>query len=185
MAMITHWFTFTHLSRDRYCFSFIVKLCYNRMVIHLQTVTQSVTIRMAIPLQWRHNRRDDVWNHQHHDCLLDLIFRRRSKKTSKLRVTNLCAGNSPVTGEFPAQMGVTRKMFPFDDVIIHLLTGTQCVIIRMMIHWRIYIGKSNSLCISTVIAIARYITKIYVYVQSWMGDTCVHWNSYAELYICR
>ena len=27
----------------------------------------------------------------------------RSKKTSKLRVTGLCAGNSPVTGEFPAQ----------------------------------------------------------------------------------
>ena len=25
-------------------------------------------------------------------------------KTSKLRVTGLCAGNSPVTGEFPAQM---------------------------------------------------------------------------------
>ena len=29
--------------------------------------------------------------------------RRKSKKTSKLRVTGLCAGNSPVTGEFPAQ----------------------------------------------------------------------------------
>ena len=31
-------------------------------------------------------------------------FRRRSRKTSKLRVTGLCAGNSPVTGEFPTQM---------------------------------------------------------------------------------
>ena len=30
--------------------------------------------------------------------------RRRSKKTSKLRDTDLCAGNSPGTGEFPAQM---------------------------------------------------------------------------------
>ena len=29
---------------------------------------------------------------------------RRSKKTSKLRVTGLYAGNSPLTGEFPAQM---------------------------------------------------------------------------------
>ena len=29
--------------------------------------------------------------------------RRRSKKISKLRVTGICAGNSPVTGEFPAQ----------------------------------------------------------------------------------
>ena len=31
------------------------------------------------------------------------VFRRRSKKTSKLRVTGLCEGNSLVTGEFPAQ----------------------------------------------------------------------------------
>ena len=29
--------------------------------------------------------------------------RRRSKKASKLRVTSLWEGNSPVTGEFPAQ----------------------------------------------------------------------------------
>ena len=29
--------------------------------------------------------------------------RRISKKTSKLRVTGLCVGNSPVTDEFPAQ----------------------------------------------------------------------------------
>ena len=33
-----------------------------------------------------------------------VFFRRRSKKASKIRVTGLCAGNSPVTGEFPAQM---------------------------------------------------------------------------------
>ena len=29
--------------------------------------------------------------------------RRKSQKTSKLRVTGLCEGNSPVTGEFPTQ----------------------------------------------------------------------------------
>ena len=55
-------------------------------------------------LLWRHNGRDSVSNHQPHDCLLNRLFRRRSKKTSKLRVTGLCAGNSPETGEFPAQM---------------------------------------------------------------------------------
>ena len=45
--------------------------------------------------------------------------RRRSKKISKLRVTGLYAENSPVSGEFPAHKGpVTRKMFPFDDVIM-------------------------------------------------------------------
>ena len=43
-------------------------------------------------------------SHQPHDCLLNRLFRRISKKTSKLRVTGLCAENSPWTGEFPAQM---------------------------------------------------------------------------------
>ena len=55
-------------------------------------------------LHWRHNGHDGVPNHEPHHCLLNHIFERRSKKTSKLRVTGLCAGNSPVTGEFPAQM---------------------------------------------------------------------------------
>ena len=41
-----------------------------------------------------------VSNHQPHDCLLNRLFKRRSKKTLKLRVTGLCAG----TGELPAQM---------------------------------------------------------------------------------
>ena len=57
-----------------------------------------------LPLLKRHNGRDGVSNHQPHECLLNRSFMRRSKKTSKLRVTGLCAGNSPETGEFPAQM---------------------------------------------------------------------------------
>ena len=52
-------------------------------------------------LQWRHNERHGVSNHQRLDCLL--CFRCRLKKTSKFRVTGYCAGNSPVTVEFPAQ----------------------------------------------------------------------------------
>ena len=32
------------------------------------------------------------------------VYSGTDKKKSKLRVTGLCAGNSPVTGEFPAQM---------------------------------------------------------------------------------
>ena len=59
---------------------------------------------MQSPLRWRHNDHAGVPNHQPHGCLLNRLFRRKSKKTSKLRVTGLCAGNSPGTGEFPAQM---------------------------------------------------------------------------------
>ena len=54
-------------------------------------------------LQWRHNERNGISTHQPHDCLLNLLFRRRSKKTSKFHITGLCEGNSPVTGEFPTQ----------------------------------------------------------------------------------
>ena len=69
-------------------------------------------------LHWRHNDHGAVSNHQSHGCLLNRLFRRRSKKTSKLRVTGLCAGNSPGPVNSPHKGPVTRKMFPFDDVIM-------------------------------------------------------------------
>ena len=49
------------------------------------------------------NEREGVSNHQPQDCLLNRLFRHRSNKASKLCVTSLCLGNTPVTGEFPAQ----------------------------------------------------------------------------------
>ena len=69
-------------------------------------------------LHWRQNDHDGVSNHQPHGCLLNRLFGRRSKKTSKLRVTGLCAGNSPGPVNSPHKGPVTRKMFPFDDVIM-------------------------------------------------------------------
>ena len=73
----------------------------------------------TLPLQWRHNERYGVSIHQPQDYLFNRLFRRRSKKTTKLRVTGLCEWNSPVTGEFLAhKWPVTRIFFPFDDVIM-------------------------------------------------------------------
>ena len=76
---------------------------YNSIVMHDYS-RSSIT-----PLQWRHNGHDSVSNHQPYDCLLNRLFRRKSKKTSKLRATGLCAGNSPETGEFPAQVASNSK----------------------------------------------------------------------------
>ena len=70
------------------------------------------------PLRWRQNGRDSVSNHQPRHCLRSLLFGRRSRKTSKLRVTGLCVGNSPGPVNSPHKGPVTRKMFPFDDVIM-------------------------------------------------------------------
>ena len=55
------------------------------------------------PLQWRHMGTIASQITSSRLCT-HCLFRRRSKKTSKLRVTGLCEGNSPVTGDFPAQM---------------------------------------------------------------------------------
>ena len=54
------------------------------------------------PLEWRHYRHDGVSNHQPQDCLLNRLFWHRTKRTSKIRVSGLYAGNLPVTCEFPA-----------------------------------------------------------------------------------
>ena len=73
-------------------------------------------LRLPPALQWRHYERDGVSNHRRLDYLLNRLFRHRSKKISKLRVTGLCAGNSPVTS--PHKGSVTRKMLPSDNVIM-------------------------------------------------------------------
>ena len=87
------------------CFYF-QKSC--REQIHIRDTEEGLVSVMAswevFSLLWRHNGRNGVSNHQPHGCLLNRLFRRRSKKTAKLRVTGLCVGNSPLTGEFPAQM---------------------------------------------------------------------------------
>ena len=60
-------------------------------------------------LRWRLDGHDGVSNHQPHHCLLNRLFGCKSKKTSKLRVIRLCS---------PHKWPVTRKMFPFHDVIM-------------------------------------------------------------------
>ena len=72
----------------------------------------------TISLQWRHNDRDGVSNHRHPDCLLNRLFRCRSKKTSQLRFTGLCDWKPPVTVDSPHKGTVSRKRFLFDDVIM-------------------------------------------------------------------
>ena len=58
------------------------------------------------------------------DCLLNCRFRRRSKKTSKLRGTGLCAGIHRWPVNSPHKKPVTRKIFPFDDVIMSICIFT-------------------------------------------------------------
>ena len=60
-------------------------------------------------LQRLHNGCNGISNHQPHHCLLNHIFKRRSKKASKLRITGLCEGNWLVTSQFPAHMAINTE----------------------------------------------------------------------------
>ena len=91
-----------HLHRNR-TFPDIVAFFYHKS-LHRSRSTMGRCNITRYSLRWRHNGRDGVWNHQPHDCLLNRLFGCRSKKASKLSVTGLCVGNSPGTGELPAQM---------------------------------------------------------------------------------
>ena len=58
------------------------------LIIHLMKFAR--ILGLVVPLQWRHDERDGVSNHRRLDRVLNHLFRRRSKKTSKPRVTGLC-----------------------------------------------------------------------------------------------
>ena len=72
-----------------------------------------LTIRKSCPIQ------DLVYptNHQLHDCFLNHLCRRRSKKTSKLPVTGVCAGIPWGPVNSPHKWPVTRIFF-------HLMTSS-------------------------------------------------------------
>ena len=76
--------------------SFIFKCDNAHAHMHMSRLTVCL-------LQWRHIENVDVSNHPRLDGLLNRLFRRRPKKTSKLRVTWFGEGNSSVTDEFPTQ----------------------------------------------------------------------------------
>ena len=76
----------------------IIRVKYNTW--YRKSISECFCTQITLTSKW-------VWcvsNHQPHHCLLNCLFGHRSKKTSKLWITGLCARNSLVTGEFPAQM---------------------------------------------------------------------------------
>ena len=83
-------------------------------------------LRWPFSLQWRHNERDCVSYHRRLDCLFNRWFRRRSKKTPKLHVTGLCEGIPWWLVDSRHKGPITRKMFPFDDVIMYICNTVVC-----------------------------------------------------------
>ena len=96
-------------------------------------------------------------SHQLHECLLSRLFGRKLKKTPKLRVTGLCAGNSPVTSEFPAQRASNAENIPFDDVImVYGIISSHLTLTNLIQIEGIRICEQNTENMPYVLNLAKY-----------------------------
>ena len=121
--VLPHWFLMVQIfSKCIYCFQ-----------------VWSGKFKGGLSLQWRHNGHDGVSNHQPLDCLRNYLFRRWSKKTSKLHVTGLCGGIHRWPVNSPHIRPITRKMFPFDDVIMISFSNYKILYSRTLRSSLIYI----------------------------------------------
>ena len=118
--------------------------------------TKPKYMHMIISVQWRHNERDCLTDHGPHDCLLNRLLRHRSRETSKLRVTGLSEGNSPMTGEFLAQ-----RVSNTENVSIWWRHH-----VNIRIHW--VINPLN-------IGIYTYILNIYIYICTQALGSHTYW----------
>ena len=82
-------------------------------------------------LQWRHYGRDGVSNHQRYDCLLYRLFTRRSKKHQSSASLAFARGIHRWPVNSSHKRPITRKMFPFDDVIIN---PKRCICLSHLRH---------------------------------------------------
>ena len=131
--------------------------------------------RSHTALQWRHNERDGVSNHQPHDCLLNRLFGRRSNKHQSsaslafVRGINRWPVNSPHKGP------VTRKMFPFDDVSMESDTydGPGCSF-TCNLQW--YIIMWIFLC--KIDFVMKFPMKYHMELETWKFHTQIYfiWN---------
>ena len=98
---------------------------------------------IGFTLRWRHNGRDNVSNHQPHDSLLNRLLRRKWKKYQSSAALAFYAGihRGPVNS--PHKWPVTRKMFPFDDVIMAFIKSGDSL-------WYMFSLKVQELLLSLV-----------------------------------
>ena len=78
---------------------------------------------VVITLQWRHNGRYGVSNHQPNDCLLKIYSVADQRKHQSSASLAFVWGIHLWPVNSPHKWPVTQKMFPFDDVIMIMHVG--------------------------------------------------------------
>ena len=79
------------------------------------------SMQIYITIQWYHNGRDGISNHQTHDCLLNRLLRHKHQSSASLAfVKGIHWWPVNSLHKWP----VTRKMFPFDAAIMRWSINT-------------------------------------------------------------
>ena len=86
----------------------------------------------------------------------------RSKKTSKLRVTGLCEGNSPVTGEFPAQRSSNAEKSSHFMTSSYDLRSWDTSIVKLFYHVPSSIASLVRFKVSTFSINAQWIVQSFI-----------------------
>ena len=122
--------------------------------------------------KWRQSGRDGVSNHQPRDCLLNRLFRLIQSSASLAFVRGI--HRWPVNS--PYKWPVTRKMFPFDDVIMSsgifllLLKTVSSILFKWCFHYK------------RVICPLRYQVLVMC---AGLFDSCLTIFETNFIYICR
>ena len=107
---------------------------------------------MSFSSQWRYNECHGTSNHRHVHCLPNRLFRRTSKKISKLP----CEGNPLVTGGFPSQRASNAE--------------------NVWIWWRHHVTKFSSLAAQEVVKmITSNTVKMTIFPFQLMGWRNIAW----------
>ena len=123
---------------------------------------------------------DGISNHQLHDCLLNRLFRHRSKKTSKLRVTGLREGYS-LPGEFPAQRASNAENVSIwwrhhdNDKLDHVITALDCTCTSICV--LSLSTRENSCMKSSVWSSQILVRKVHQYLLGvkWEKSVLIYW----------
>ena len=97
------------------------------------TLTSFVQTEVISTLQWRHNGRDSVSNHQLHDCLLESFIQTHIQQNVK------ALPHLPLCGEFtgdrwiPAQMASNAENVPFGDVIMRKSMASRYIFCYLLL----------------------------------------------------
>ena len=97
------------------------------IMIIIIIIMMMIIIINECTLMWRHSECNGISNHQPHDCLFNPIFRHRSKRHQFSASLAFLNGIHRWPVNSPHKGPVKRKVFSFDDVIIHKGRANQTI----------------------------------------------------------